>query len=135
MPVDQPDSAASVIDLKVLDEIMAFGNNGAASVSRLITLYMQNTPENIRQLRAAVAAGDAKAVRFQAHTMKSSSAWVGALSLATLLEELETLGRSNVLDGAELLLHKIAAESRAAVIALKVEFQRRGLVTPPETVK
>lgn len=45
-----------------------------------------------------------------AHSLKSSSAKVGALSLAELCKNLETFGRNNTIDGAAELLMKVEAE-------------------------
>ena len=56
---------------------------------RLVELYLTNTPEYLDTLENAFLTGDRAAVRMAAHTMKSSSANLGAMKLSALCEELE----------------------------------------------
>jgi HPt (histidine-containing phosphotransfer) domain-containing protein len=60
-----------------------------------------------------------------AHSLKSSSANVGALRLSALFKELETVGRMNSLEKAGPLLSEIGAEYQAVEGALRVEIQER----------
>jgi HPt (histidine-containing phosphotransfer) domain-containing protein len=52
----------------------------------------------VAEIEAAVADGDAGALVRPAHTLKSSSATVGAQGLAALARDLEVAGRSGSLD-------------------------------------
>ncbi len=129
-PVKEPAPSPTIIDNGVLDEITAsMKSGGTALLGKVITLYMNNTIKYMGALRNAVAGGDAGGIKFQAHTMKSSSAAVGAKSLASLLQELENIGRNNELDRAGELFQKVEAESEAVIIALEMELQKRGLLT------
>ena len=114
-PARPPRSAEDdPIDRKVLDGIRSLQRPGAASfLDRIIGLYLGSAAGLLAQLRDAVAAGDASAARIAAHTLKSSSANVGAMRLASLCKDMEALGRSGSLDG--------AAEKTASI---DVEFAR-----------
>jgi len=50
-------------------------------MDKIITIYLQTTPKLLQDLREAVAASDAQAMRKAAHSLKSSSANVGAMKL------------------------------------------------------
>ena len=63
-------------------------------------LYVENAPQLIDAIRRAIAAGDAPALQRSAHTLKGSSASLGAQRMAALCFELEKLGRDGTVEGA-----------------------------------
>jgi HPt (histidine-containing phosphotransfer) domain-containing protein len=69
----------------------------------------------------AIDAGDPAAMARAAHTLKTSSAQVGAGRLAALCKELEALGRACLMDNAEHLRDLIAEELEAVREALAAE--------------
>jgi two-component system sensor histidine kinase/response regulator len=122
-PITAP-SNEGPINPRALDAIRRLpGPNGPALVSKVIDAYLADTPPRFAQLRAAVDAGDAEALRKAAHALKSSSANVGAEQLAALCRELEMLGRKATVAGAGMLL--ATAESEAARALAALEEQRR----------
>jgi HPt (histidine-containing phosphotransfer) domain-containing protein len=58
----------------------------------------------LQQIEEAVAAGDADGLRRTAHTLKSSSANVGAEALSGIFRQLEALGKEGRLAEANSLL-------------------------------
>lgn len=58
-------------------------------LGELIAIFLQNTPGLLEDMRQAVAAGDARALQLAAHTLKSSSATLGAAVLSDLCQDLE----------------------------------------------
>ncbi len=76
---------------------------GAASLGRIIRLFLEQLDPQTDQLREAATAGDHETVGRIAHRMKSSSATLGATTLAEVLEEIEALGGAPGLDGWEQL--------------------------------
>ena len=113
------------INPRALDAIRHLpGPNGSVLVQKVIGAYLEDTPARLVQLRAAVDAGDAEALRKAAHALKSSSANVGAERLASLFKELEALGRSATVDGAGTLVASLD-EELPRVFAALVE-QREG---------
>jgi HPt (histidine-containing phosphotransfer) domain-containing protein len=84
----------SGIDWSVLDKIRLLERGGAAGVlARVVELYLQGTPPLIDRMRRALDADDQEALRAAAHTLKSSSANVGAMKLHGLCKELELQAR------------------------------------------
>lgn len=58
-------------------------------VGEIVDLYLRALPLRCGSIAQALAADDPAALRRAAHTLRSASALVGALSLATLCERLE----------------------------------------------
>ena len=75
----------------------------------LIDTYTTETRDVIARLRQALAAGDAEAFRRLAHSIKSSSASLGALSFSQQARDLEMVGKSGDLSGAGPGLDALAA--------------------------
>ncbi|SDW53992.1 Hpt domain-containing protein [Thiocapsa roseopersicina] len=98
------DRIETVIDTTVLDDIRDLMEDDFAD---LVRRFLEDSADLIDQLDQGIARGDADAVYRAAHTLKSSSAALGALALSDRAKHLEALGRSGVLDGA-------AAEAAAA---------------------
>lgn len=93
-----PDSTA--LDRAVLDELLASVGHDRDFVRQLIDAYVTDSAELVAAVEAAVAADDAAALVRPAHTLKSSSATVGAARLSALARELEAAGRAGDLDPA-----------------------------------
>jgi HPt (histidine-containing phosphotransfer) domain-containing protein len=74
-------------------------------------------------MRQAIAAEDATALAHAAHTLKSSSANVGALGMAELCQELQVLGRAGSIVAAPPLVEQLACEFERVRQALAQECQ------------
>ncbi len=81
--------AQALAGLRALDP-----GNGNRLVQRVVQAFETSAARLLPQLRAAHAAGDASGIHHVAHTLKSSSASVGALSLSRHCAELEALARA-----------------------------------------
>ena len=80
------------VDVSALEALRALQAPGAPDIrERVIGLYLQQTPQQLGELRAALARQDNTAVERAAHTVKSSSANVGAMRLSVLCRELESV--------------------------------------------
>lgn len=80
--------------------------------SRLVELYLQNTPEYFATLTNALNSGDIPNVELTAHTMKSSCANLGALKLSALLAKLEAEARETAhVDTMNRMLVEVQVES------------------------
>jgi HPt (histidine-containing phosphotransfer) domain-containing protein len=93
------DADAPVLDETVLAELLATTGDDPAFVRELVETYLADVPVQLSGIAAAVGANDAAALVRPAHTLKSSSATVGAMRLATVARELEMAGRLGALDG------------------------------------
>jgi two-component system, sensor histidine kinase and response regulator len=76
------------LHLSALDSFRSFPGGDRIARSA-VHVYRTNTPLQLDKLRAAVDANDRSEVRRMAHTLKSSSAMLGAARLAHGLRDLE----------------------------------------------
>ena len=91
----EPD--APTLDEGILHEVLESTGDDIGFVRELIETYLADTPAQLEAMAAAVEADDAAALVRPAHTLKSSSATVGASRLSALARELEMAGRSGAL--------------------------------------
>jgi DNA-binding response OmpR family regulator len=94
-------------DPAIAATLQALGGGDPRFLAELIETFLEDAPKLLRQLRAALDAGDADTVRLVAHGLKSNGAEFGALALSERCKELELRGRSGQLDGAAALLDEI----------------------------
>ena len=80
--------------------------------------FLTDAPERLAALSAHAQAGDAQAVRYEAHTLKGAAANMGGLTLANLAEQVENAARADDLDRAKALLPEMAASYTALANAL-----------------
>ena len=113
---------SSAIDRATFDDLKA--QMGADFMGELIDTYTAETEGALGQLRQALAAGDPATFRRVAHSIKSSSASLGALAFSQEARELEMMGKFGDLSGAAPRLDKLAADLlqvRQSLEALKNE--------------
>lgn len=102
---------AEIINPKVLGGLLELQQKDKPDLlDQLIEIYLVDTPARIKDLRKAALKGDAEALHFTAHSIRSSSAGMGVVKLAYLAKELEQMGRSGLTVGALELVLKIEAE-------------------------
>ena len=90
-------------------------------VDRIIALYLEDAPRLIAQLERAVVGNDPIALRVAAHTLKSSSANVGATTLSEAARDLEHGARDGTLAKPEALVARIVGEFARVRTALQAK--------------
>jgi HPt (histidine-containing phosphotransfer) domain-containing protein len=90
-------------------------------VTELIQIFLGESQPLLHQIREAVTTGQATQLRQAAHTLKGSSASLGAKALAAKSHELEKIGRGGSVAGAEALVPQLEAEFERACRALETE--------------
>lgn len=109
-----------VLDEAVLAELSASVQGDRSFVVELINAYLADGPAMVVAIEAAAAADDAAALVRPAHTLKSSSATVGAMRLAATSRELEMTGRSGSVESASTAsAATLRADWESAVAALE----------------
>ena len=66
----------------------------ATFLRELIDIFLQDTPNRLKELDAALAAGDAATATRAAHSIKGSSSNFGALRLSQLAHHIELQGKA-----------------------------------------
>ena len=103
-------TAQGSLDENVLSQIRALQGPGNRDLLKKVAgLYLTNTPSLFDSLRKAVAANDPEALYKAAHALKSSSANLGAVSLAEVAKDLEIRGRRRSLEGVTELVARAEA--------------------------
>lgn len=87
-------------------------------LDRVLRTYTLSLERMLVQWRVARSAGDATAMRGMAHTLKSSSASVGALELSALCADVEARLRDDRLQDIEALFDALAAEAQRILARL-----------------
>ena len=100
-PKEEGVASPPVIFMESLETIRMLQRPGKPDLlARVIDHYVTDTPKLFDDMRDGLARDDLETIRRAAHTLKSSSANLGALSLAALCRQLEERCRDNVADGA-----------------------------------
>lgn len=93
------------LDPLALDQLRPFkGHDGGSLLGNLIQVYLDQLPGCVAGLFKAHQEGDAHSVFKIAHTLKSTSASLGAYDLQALCQRFEVAGRQEALQGTEALL-------------------------------
>jgi len=93
--------AKPVIDMKFLNSIKSLQRPGRPDlIKKIISDYCSLTPLLLSEIRQSLTADDALKARNLAHTLKSSSAQVGATQFAEFCRQLEALCQANNLGNA-----------------------------------
>jgi len=90
---------------------------------KIISLYLTNSQAQVTQLRQAWQGRDSDAIRATAHSLKSSSATLGAHRLATLAKQLEEACWTAHVEQAEGLIMLIEIAHRDACVIFRNELQ------------
>jgi HPt (histidine-containing phosphotransfer) domain-containing protein len=102
--------------------------DGPRLLSKIVGLYLRNTPDLLQEMEHASSWGDLDTVGHAARRLRSSSISVGALRLAAVCRELEQQLQAHQLDKAAQLVIRANQEYhlvQAALIALDTDpFQR-----------
>ena len=95
-------------------------------LEELIELFLADVPPQLVALRKAVDAGDAHSVERIAHTLKGSSANIGAVRMQALCTELEEIGRSEELRAAPGLISRLEEEFGRVRAVFVEELSKKG---------
>ena len=115
-------NGAAVLNDSALAQIRALQQPGGPNLlDKVIALYVDSSQSLLEKVRAGLAIGDCRALSEAAHALKSSSANVGATSLAEIARQLEASGREADLRRAHLLADQLFHEHRRVVEALSAE--------------
>jgi signal transduction histidine kinase/CheY-like chemotaxis protein len=115
-PAPPPEPAIQVLDLGILNELRGMLGN---EVDRLIEVFLDDTPRLISALETAAIGPDYEMLRNAAHTLKSSSANLGAVALSNAAKKVEHGARARSLERPAVAVALIANEFARARQALR----------------
>ncbi len=106
-PATPPVPEMPMLNEATLDELEAMIGNG---VVQIIAAFLDNTPRLIAQLKSAAEAQDLSMLRELAHSLKSSSANLGADALSEAAKRIELGAREKTLDRPAAAVAVVVAE-------------------------
>jgi HPt (histidine-containing phosphotransfer) domain-containing protein len=86
MPILDPEALGALRDLASPDQ--------PDFLKQLLTLFVDTAPARIQTIQSAAQAGDHSKVAKEAHSLKSSSANIGAARLSEICQNIEKAARS-----------------------------------------
>ena len=114
-----------LLDQAVVDELRDSVGGDDGFVRELVETYVAEAGPSLRAIADAARTGDAAGIVRPAHTLKSTSASVGAMRMSAICRDLEAAGREGRSDG----LDEAAAEARAAWLQTLDALRDAGLAT------
>ncbi len=122
MPESLTKNVHNLLDTETLKELKeTICDNVITEFVILIDSYLEDSPQRLQALSQAIAENNAKNLRLEAHTLKSSSAIFGAKEFSKLCKKLEDLGRDGNTADAALLLPQLIKEYQEVEAALQLE--------------
>jgi len=94
--VDSGAARSSALDATIIGDLL---DTMGGEFGDLVRVYLEDAPQRLRELESAAASGDAAAQVAPAHTLKSSSANIGATTLSDLARSIEHSARAGIATG------------------------------------
>lgn len=123
-PVD--DDRDPAIEPQFIETILSIAGNDQQGVSFLLNVidaYIEDTPHLVQEIDKAIAVNDHSRLLQLLNTLRTSSEYIGALSLSSQCRQLESAVRANYV-AIYACLSQVAIESQRATAALRIERSR-----------
>ena len=112
----------TILDYQVLNSLRSLaGAKAKTFLAKIISQYLEDIPQKLQEIQQAINNNDAQAFRQAAHSLRSSSANLGAITIAELCKQLENLARSGTTQGASATMEQLAQEYPQVKLALEQE--------------
>ena len=119
-------SVEDLLDIQTLESLAMLGERrGKDLLGQLVALFSDQGPKSFKQLRQALAEGDATAVSETAHSLKGSYRSLGTVRLAEISEKLERRGREGLLEGLDAELGELEQTFAATQLQLEAFLEQR----------
>jgi HPt (histidine-containing phosphotransfer) domain-containing protein len=113
-------ASPSPLDAAALANLARLDPTGANRlVPRVMAAYQASLAQLLAQMSQASERGDAAAIRLAVHTLKSSSASIGALQLSAHCGAVEQAVRDDRLDGLAPMIERLKDEARRVSSAVQ----------------
>ena len=116
------DTKQPILDHQVLDSLRSLaGAKAKVFLAEIIGQYLEDSPQKLEAIQKAIDNNDDRALRQASHSLRSSSANLGATTIADLCKELENMARSGTTQGASVKMEQLAQEYPQVKFALEQE--------------
>lgn len=113
------------LDEVALRSLLAMVGDDPEFVDELVDSFLEDSPQQIAALRAAASNGDADGLVRPAHTLKGSSASLGARGVESIGRAIEERGRAGTVEGVAELLVELDGAYKELLTTLSDARQRR----------
>ena len=118
--------ASDALDKSVLDSLKELQEEEDPDIVEEVgSLFLKHSPDKVAAIKKSAASGDAKGLQIASHSLKSSSAYVGAMRLSAMSKSLEDMARSGNLEGASQKASMLESEYERVKMALEAEISAR----------
>ena len=125
-PAEATHAAPPIVDRQAWHSITALQRPGKPDMlAKILTLYLTDSQQLVDQVRQGVAAGEAQLVNEAAHSLKSRSTVLGAVSLSDVCQQIEAISRRGSLKDAEPLLDPLKTAFTHACQVFQTELEKR----------
>ena len=125
-PAEAAQAAPPTIDRQAWHSITALQRPGKPDMlAKVLTLYLTDSQQLVDQVHKGVADGEARLVNDAAHSLKSRSTVLGAVSLSDLCHQIETISRRGPLTEAAPLLDPLDTAFAHACQVFQAELDKR----------
>jgi len=108
------------VDTEVLTELRKLSETtGRDILGKSVRFFLSHTPENVTEMKRALTETDFERLKTNAHSLKSSSANLGATGLSKLCQQLEDTARESRVDSASEQLRAIEAMMPQVLLELR----------------
>ena len=116
---------ATAVDPKTLQALREMiGEHDSGLLVEVIDNYLADSPQLLQAIVKAVGKGNRNELKQSTHTLRSTSAMLGATALAQLCRELERLNLAEALPHAQALISRIEAEYERVKAELAIARQQ-----------
>jgi len=104
-------SQSQQINPKAIDTIRSLQRPGKPDLlGKVIELFLQKTPGSVQEMQDALGEGDMNIIKANAHSLKSSCAYVGADKMAVTCKQIEKNSAEDNQDELKVLIDALTAE-------------------------
>lgn len=114
------------LDPEAVTRLRELDPTGASGlIERVLNAFEDSVARLVPKLLQARSTGDLQTIRHVAHTLKSSSASIGALKLSQLCSDIEVMARQSLTQGIEAQLDAMMEELKMVPDAFKFLLKTR----------
>ncbi len=114
-----------ILDEAALGSLLAMVGDDPEFVDELVDSFLEDSPQQFAALHVAASTGDAGGLVRPAHTLKGSSASLGARGVESIGRAIEERGRAGTVDGVAELLAELDVAYEELLTTLADARQRR----------
>jgi signal transduction histidine kinase/DNA-binding response OmpR family regulator/HPt (histidine-containing phosphotransfer) domain-containing protein len=123
-PNEEPLADVPSIDAKILQNLREYDDEDEPFVNILIETYLNEAPQHLDGIRTGVQSEDAKLLKESAHTLKSSSAQLGAMKFSQLCKEMEYMGRMGMETDSTEIECFVSGTAAQRLLEIEAEWQK-----------